>query len=171
MTEDATPPSGARRPMRRALRRIGDALLWAVLGAVVAPLALALGVGLLTLVSDVDAPVVGVILYYLSFSLLASIAFALPPYAALLVAWAVGAPCLGDADRSRRSVALATAALAVPPGLVVMLSTDGSAIATLAPIWLAAWIGLLLPRLVVPRLAPGAFARGHAPLHTEPSDA
>lgn len=156
-----TPATGG--PLRSALRRLGDALLWAALGAVVAPVAFAAGIALVAAVRSPDAPALGVLLYFLSFSLFASVAFALPPYAALLAAWAAVAPRLGGADRSRAGVALVTAVLALPAGVFMALANDGPPLPLFVPIWLAAWIGLLAPRLVVPRLAPGAFARRRTP--------
>lgn len=148
-----------RHRLRAALRRIGDALLWTALGALIAPTVFALGVGLFSVAHDADAPAVGVALFVLAFSTLATFMFAVAPYAALLVGWAFVAPRLGDCDRSRARVALATCALAVPAGAFMVLANDGPSLTIFAPIWLAAWTGLLVPRLVVPRLAPGAFAR------------
>lgn len=160
--------------MRRTLRRVGDALLWAALGAVVAPFAFAGGVALIAVLRGSDGPVLGMLLYLLSFSLYWSLAFGLAPCALLLVAWAFVAPRLRDADRSRLALVTLTAVLAVPAGIVVAMDDPRStldALASFAMIWIPAWIGLLLPRLVVPRLGPGAFAGRRAPRHLEPGPA
>lgn len=147
----------ADRPASRLSRRLLDALLWAVVAAIVAPLTFAGTVAGVMFIRNVEAPVLGVFLYFASFALFASLVFGLAPYAAMLVGWALLAPHFGDVDRSRARLALAMAGLAVPAAGVVMVRSDAS-IATFAWIWLVAWAGLLVPRLVVPRLSPGAFA-------------
>ena len=156
--------------MRDALRRIGDALLWAVLAAVLAPIAFSAGIALLTLARSPHAPVLGVLFYFLSFSLFASVMFVLPPYALLLLGWSALA-CRFAAAETRAGVVVATALLALPAGVAITFANDGPPVQLFAMFWLPAWIGLLVPRLVVPRLAPGAFARDHAPPHLLPSDA
>ena len=147
----------ADRPASRLPRRVLDALLWTTVAAVVAPLTFAGSVAVVAFIRNVDAPALGVFLYFASFAVFASLVFGLAPYAALLVGWALLAPGLGDVDRSRARLALAMAVLAIPAAGVAMVRSDAS-IATFAWIWLVAWVGLLVPRLLVPRLSPGAFA-------------
>jgi hypothetical protein len=156
--------------LRGALRRALDALLWAVLAALGAPVVLALGVTIVSLARGDGAGAIVGGLYMLVVGLFVSVAFALAPYSLLLLAWSALAPRLGAAE-TRAGVVVATAALTLPAGVVMVLANDGPTLVLFAPIWISAWIGLLLPRLVVPRLAPGAFARDHAPLRPEPSGA
>ena len=149
---------------RRDLRRAGDALLWSVMGAIAAPVLLGLGVTLVGLARGHGVGAIGGGVFMLSVALFVSFAFALLPYALLLLAWAALAPRLGGETRVR--VVVLTAALALPVAIVVAWRSEGAAVA-LAMVWLPTWLGLLLPRLLVPRLAPGAFARRHAPTPAE----
>jgi len=156
--------------MRRTLRRIGDALLWAALGAVAASFAFATGVAIVAAARGAGTGAIAGGFYMLVVALFASFVFALPPYALLLVGWSALATRFAAAE-TRAGVATATAALALPAGAAMALANDGPPLLLFTMIWLPAWIGLLVPRLVVPRLAPGAFARGGPPPPPIPSRA
>lgn len=93
----------------------------------------------------------------------AVIVFALPFYA-LMLAWY--AMRFGEERGGSRSVVLRTAALGIPPAVALLygeaMPPYGGVLAGLEkafPIavmgWVAATLGLALPRLLVPRLAPG----------------
>jgi len=88
------------------------------------------------------------------------LACALAPVAPAMLAWAYGGPALGAVERRGLGVAAGAGVLAWPAAAVL-----GSWYADAAPAWarwLLLWALVLAPRVVVPSLRPGAFARPRA---------
>ena len=85
-------------------------------------------------------------------------ALALLPLAPALLGWALLAPYADVAERHWAGVAAGTGLLA-GVGASVLTTVVGGA--SLAGAWPVAWACLLLPRIVIPALRPGAFGRTH----------
>ena len=75
------------RSRRAALRRVGDALLWTVLGALAASFVFAVGMAVVAFARGAGAGAVPSGFYMLVVALFVSSVFALPPYALLLLGW------------------------------------------------------------------------------------
>jgi hypothetical protein len=86
-------------------------------------------------------------------------ALALLPLAPALVGWALLAPYADAAERRWAGVATGTGLLA-GIGASVLTTVVGGA--SLGGAWPVAWACLLLPRVVIPALRPGAFGRAHS---------
>ncbi len=78
----------------------------------------------------------------------------------MLTLWSWAAPRLGALETSALGLAGATALMAVPAGVFMQVSGPRATWTAGALVALATWAGLLLPRLVVARLHPGALAKG-----------
>lgn len=81
------------------------------------------------------------------------------PLLPVLVGWGALGPALGRVERTWTGVALGIALVA---GFAMYVGVGVFGGPTVAPrarfaVWLIAWAGLLLPRVVCPALRPGAF--------------
>jgi hypothetical protein len=139
-----------------------DALLWTLLASILAPSVFTLSIGVIAMLRGAGVSALGSLLYIGPFAFLGTFLFALVPYAVVLVAWAAVAPSVVVGERSTAQVAGLSAMLALPAGLAGLAWARDADWGLGAWIWGAAWIGLLLPRLLIYRLRPGAFCRSAA---------
>lgn len=157
------PPGATSRARRRSASWWADALLWALTAAVTGAMAFVAIVGALGIIANaaragVLAGVIVGMLYIMPFALFGALVLALPFYLLVLLAWG----CIGPRriDRSAVRLGVALALLALPAGMIGYLWAAEFSLARAAMLWGATWAGLLLPRMMLPRLRPGAFGGG-----------
>ena len=157
----------------RAPRWWARAFAWAVLGCAAGPLALGLVsavtvLGRMGLVDGLDDAYAALIVVPLAGTMIGAV-LALPVYLPLLLVWAAAAPRLGRVERTYSGVIAGTGLLA-SAGAALLASFYGSLrppfgykgwdlAAYAGTMLLLLWAGLILPRLVIPALRPGAFVR------------
>jgi hypothetical protein len=91
-------------------------------------------------------------------------------YLPLLLAWGRWGRRFGRWERARGSLCLALAGLAAPAALAALVinarleapfgARGGELAGIVGFVFLGTWLGLALPRLVLPALRPGVFADG-----------
>ena len=148
------------------------ALLWLLVAILITPFAWSTAATLIHVLASPQAELtvrlfLGMALLGSMWSIVPTLVFALP-YGAALLAWPRLAACLGWVEKTRFGVALATGAMALPAALVIGLESGRFAgairprefVVSFLCALVGGWIGLLVPRLVLKPLAPGAFAPG-----------
>ena len=161
------------RRSERAPHWWARAFAWAVLGCAAGPLALGLVsavtvVGSRGIVDGFGEAFVALILVPLVGTMIGAV-FAVPVYLPLLLLWAAAAPRLGRVERTYGGVIAGTGLLA-SAGAALLATVYGSQrspfgyrgwdlAAYTGAMLLLLWAGLVLPRLVIPALRPGAFVR------------
>ena len=154
MQPEAAAPLRRHRPWWWA-----DALLWAFTASVVAPTVFTLSISAVAMIRGAGMDAFGAVLFIGPIAFIRTFQFALLPYSAILLIWAAVAPYITYGERSRLQLIGLSASLALAAGIGAF-SRDGEAEWELGVwVWSAACIGLLLPRLVVPRLRHGALCR------------
>ncbi len=167
-----------RSTLVRTGRLCTRAVAWALAGCVAGPLALALFGAARALLgsgphaASIEEAVAGVLVVTMAGTIVGAL-LAAPCYLPLLWAWAVCGRRFGWLERTYGGVAAGTGLLAASgAGMLAMIYGTmeppfGFAGADLVPyagqMLLLLWAGLLLPRLVIPALRPGAFARSESP--------
>lgn len=154
--------------------RVAGATLWAVTGCALGALTggiVVAGVGTIVKFPSLANPVTafaGGALYLTAMSLAAAPALALPVCWPILTAWAFLGGRLGRVESTYGGLVAATGALALLGGggvtaLYASAGADrgyrGAALVTFGlGVFVALWGGLLLPRMLIARLQPGAFS-------------